>query len=221
MKTCALTTRRPARPGIAAQRSPLAGYLAGAAGLSALLAAPQVEAAVTSVTFGFGSELSFPADNNGNFTVGAFGVIRANSNATYTSIGAHPASNLGGVYNTGLLFGDSGIPTFFANGTVIGAGGNGAIGYGYFRAYGSGSVIDLTSDQLNKNIGFKTSTDNWGWANVSWNETAQALTINSAYVESVVGNSITVGAVPEPSRALLALAGLGGVALRRRRKLAA
>ena len=69
-----------------------------------------------------------------------------------------------------------------------------------------------------------SAAPNWGWANVSWNASAKALTINSAYVESVAGTPITVGnigAVPEPSRALLALAGFGAVALRRRRKQAA
>jgi MYXO-CTERM domain-containing protein len=59
---------------------------------------------------------------------------------------------------------------------------------------------------------------------VSWDATAKALTINSAYVESVANTPITVGdigAVPEPSSALLALAGVGAAALRRRRKQAA
>ena len=84
--------------------------------------------------------------------------------------------------------------------------------------------LTFTTNELNKNIGFQTSTGNWGWANVSWNASAKALTFHSAYVESVAGNTITVGnigAVPEPSRALLALAGLGAAALRRRRKQAA
>ncbi len=46
--------------------------------------------------------------------------------------------------------------------------------------------------------------------------------INEAWGESVPNTPITisVAAAPEPSRALLALAGLGGVALRRRRKQA-
>ena len=130
----------------------------------------------------------------------------------------------GGVYESSTNGPLRGTASFFANGTVIGAGGNGYLGSGYFQREDGATGMDFTSDQINKNIGFMTTTQNWGWANVSWNETAKALTINSAYVQSTPNTSITVGdvgAVPEPSRALLALAGLGGVALHRRRKQAA
>ena len=137
---------------------------------------------------------------------------------------------MGGVYHQAQSYNSiffsgkpAGTPKFLASGTTIGNGLNGAIGYASFK-FLSDPLLSLFTDQLDKNIGFKTDAGNWGWANVSWDATAKELTFHSAYVESVPGNTITVGdvgAVPEPSRALLALAGFGAVALRRRRKQAA
>jgi hypothetical protein len=136
-------------------------------------------------------------------------------------LGQQPLANRGSFYqqSEGDFFGKA---TFLADGTVVGGGGYGELGMAYFTAIRG--YLQFNSNQLNKNLGFQTTTGNWGWANVSWDATAKALTFHSAYVESVAGNTITVGdigAVPEPSRALLALAGLGAAALRRRRKQAA
>jgi len=217
----------------ASQRlTPLTTYLTGAVGSTILLAAPQAEAAVTSITFGFGSVLDITDGSSYTTpTTPSFGTIprwisAGNEFQTETTFRIGEIfSQYGHFYQQGPgSYGGFGIglPTFLANGTIVGGGGNGALGMAYFSSNNSSN--DLTADQLNQNLGFKTSTGNWGWANVSWDETAKALTFHEAYVESVVGNTITVGdvgAVPEPSRALLALAGLGGVALRRRRKLVA
>ena len=217
---------RSVRPKILKPKK-LTGYLAGVAGTAALLSASQADAAVTAVTFGFGSVYDV-SDGNGKFWVGRYlgpyGDLFGHTTASSTGkvwLG-YPTSG-GAVYNNGAS-GSNGRVSFFADGTVIGNGTQGAKGYGYFNS--SNASLDLGGDQTNQNIGFKTGAGNWGWANVSWNEAALAVTINSAYVESVRGQSITVGdtgitAAPEPSRALLALAGLGGVALRRRRKQAA
>lgn len=194
------------------QSQPLTCYLAGAIGSAAFLGAPQTKAAVTAVSFGFGPEFT-SLDGAGNFSVGpGFGTIYGYSSASYLFLG-----KLGS--DVFLPSGFSGRIQFLAPGTVVGASGA-ALGRGYFQNDFAASR-DLTTDELNQNIGFKTSTNNWGWANVSWTETTKTLSINSAYVESLANTAITVGdvgAVPEPSRMLLALAGLGGVALRRRRK---
>jgi hypothetical protein len=211
---------RPARPGITPQRSQITGYLAGAVGTAALLGTPQAEAAVTAVTFGFGTTYNTSSGYNSGWTVGpGFGSIRGSANTGgVVSLGLN--SSLGAVYTNGSFFGAGGLVSFFADGTIIGGGGNGILGEAFFEFSGF-PAADLVSDQLNKNIAFKTSTNNWGWANVSWTEANKTLTVHSAFVETTANTPITITAVPEPSRALLALAGLGGVALRRRRKQAA
>jgi hypothetical protein len=209
---------RPARPGITSQRTQITGYLAGAVGTAALLGAPQAEAAVTAVNFGFGTEYTLSDGISNNWTVGpGFGLIYGHASTNYFLLGNHLSPSF--FYHTASGNALVGLPIFFANGTVIGTGGNGQLGSAFFQ-HGS-PLVDFTSDQLNKNIAFKTSTNNWGWANVSWTEANKTLTINSAFVETTANTPITITAVPEPSRALLALAGLGGVALRRRRKQAA
>lgn len=221
-------------PPVSRHPASLVAYLAGAVGGTFLLGAPQADAAVTAVTFGFGSVLDITDGSSYTTpTTPSFGTIPrwvSSSSGDYgmpaetTFRIGETFSQYGHFYQQGAgNYGGFGIgvPTFFANGTVVGGGGNGALGMAYFSS--PNSSRDLPTDQLNQNLGFQTTTGNWGWANVSWDATAKALTFNSAYVESVAGNTISVGdtgisAAPEPSRALLALAGLGAVALRRRRK---
>ena len=206
----------PARQG-SLKPSQLTCYLAGAVGTAALLGAPQVEAAVTAVTFGFGPQLTVADGYDSWATSPFFGTLFGNAQPTSLALGTF-TGDVGAVYHTSSYNSYAGTARFFANGTVIGAGGNGNKGYAFFQNDSAASV-DFTSDQLNKNIGFLTTTNNWGWANVSWTEATKTLAINSAFVESDPFTPITIpGAVPEPSRALLALAGLSGVALRRRRK---
>ncbi len=194
------------------QSMPLAAYLTGAVGSSFLVSAPQAQAAVTAVTFPVSvlnqssGNLGTTSPDLGNVLMSGFPNVIFQRN-TYQNVELNM---------------DYGTAKFFANGTILGAGAGGYLGFAFFHS-GTDASLNLAS-QLNKNIGFKTSTNNFGWANVSWDASAKALTFNSAYVESVPGATIIVGdvgAVPEPSRALLALAGIGAVALRRRRKQAA
>jgi len=208
------------RPKFSAQRTPLAAYLSGAIGTTALFAVPQAEAAVTAVTFGFGSVLDSTAGSN-YFAVTQVGGGTTFGNFHARSDGGGGNVSLGGAnsptYNN-AHYPNFGTLSFFNSGTVIGSGLNHSAPSGYilgggYLTFPGFAALTLSSDQLNKNIGFETTTGNWGWANVSWHASSQTLNINSAYVDSVAGNSITVGSVtsaPEPSRALLALAGLGG-----------
>lgn len=212
------TTSRPARSEITAQRPKMAAYLAGAAGTAAMLGAPQAEAAVTAVSFEFGPTLTTSDGVNQNSAVvgGSFGNIAWGGYGAQSYIGSSGSS--GKFYhNPTQLPHAIGSAKFLAASTVVGAGGNGTLGRAVFSStYEPQNAY--TTDQLDKYVGFRTSTNHYGWANVSWVASTKVLTINSAFVESVAGNSITISPVPEPSRALLALAGLSGMALRRRRK---
>jgi len=61
----------------------------------------------------------------------------------------------------------------------------------------------------------------YGWARVAWDDTSKALTLKDFAVETDVGVGILagdVGAVPEPSRALLLAIGMAGMVLRRKRR---
>ncbi|MBN8420155.1 MAG: PEP-CTERM sorting domain-containing protein [Verrucomicrobia bacterium] len=228
------TTISPVSPASRHSAS-LAAYVTGVVGGTLLFSAPQAEAAVTAVSFGFGSVLDITDGSSYTTpTTPNFGTIPrwvSYSSGFMDMPGQHTFrvgesfSQYGHLYQQEVVASGSfgtGLVSFLADGAVVGGGGNGSLGMAYFANTNNPSR-DLPTDQLNQNIGFQTTTGNWGWANVSWDATAKALTFNSAYVESVAGNTITVGdtgisAAPEPSRALLALAGLGGVALRRRRK---
>ena len=241
MKSHTRTSRRPTCDGMTTPETlltrKLAGYLAGAAGTAAMLAAPQTEAAVTAVTFAFGPVFNAADDVGGNGTYFAvnnvpgdyLGYLQGWANANFLLLGGTPSPTnyVGAVYQNKSYDANFGLPVFFANGTVIGTGLNlgpgGGLGYAVFQD--TNPLTDFTSDQLNKNIAFQTHNGNWGWANVSWDETLKSLTINEAWVESTPLAPITINAAPaaapEPSRALLVLAGLAGATLRRRRKQAA
>ena len=214
----------------------LATYLTGAVGSSFFIAAPQAEAAITSITFGFGSVLNLNSNlvltetpilplsesfgsmyvDAGTFDNGAF-------DEEFISIGLDKLANKGSFYFENLVQNTFyGKAKFLDQGQVVGDTTNGQLGQATFSSPGPGFTI--TDNQTNKFLGFLTSAGNWGWTKVSWDATTKQLTFHSAYVESVAGNTIAVGdtgVVPEPSRALLALAGLGAAALRRRRKQAA
>jgi hypothetical protein len=80
----------------------------------------------------------------------------------------------------------------------------------------AGPVL-FSGTATNQVVGVQTTAGNLGWVRFSYSGDGGTVTLTDAAFESVAGQSIAVGAVPESSTmALLALAG-GAVALRRRR----
>jgi hypothetical protein len=144
------------------QPLPLAAYLTGAVGSTFLISAPQAEAAVTSVTFGFGSVLS-ASDNFTNYTTPTspnYGTIFARGETrpgfgnrppfnipSYTvGLGMQSFANQGTFYHQGS--GGLGSAAFLANGTIIGGGGNGNVGTAYF--FENRTSYQITTDQPNQ-----------------------------------------------------------------------
>lgn len=99
-------------------------------------------------------------------------------------------------------------------------------GVGYLENGGTGywQGISPTQDTyigLRLNAG--SGNFNYGWARVTYNDTLNTLTLKDFAIEQTSNTGINAGvgaAVPEPGRALLLALGLGGAALRRRRKAA-
>ena len=67
-------------------------------------------------------------------------------------------------------------------------------------------------------MGFKTSQNNYGWLEVTWNSTSRDFEILSGAYETTPNLAITAGAVPEPSTyALLLMTGAGWLLWKRRK----
>jgi hypothetical protein len=104
-------------------------------------------------------------------------------------------------------------------GQLISAASTFATGVGGSGDFGS-EHVGFSAGQFQPNtdgyIGFRLNGTNYGWMRVSFTfDEPGALIRDWAYDNS--GASISAGAVPEPSRALLLLTGLSGMVMRRRR----
>ena len=246
MKSHTRTSRRPTCDGMTSPESlltrKLAGYLAGVAGTAAVLAAPQAQAAViywdnadifAPVGVGFTFEpvtgLIGGAVNGYTTPVGGFTVWNYSANyIQLTGDAKNPA--------VGTLAGPNATSNL-ALGTTIGSASvfAGSGPYPYFmyfdKSNAAGFPWNTEADGTTGYVGLKFEigvNTHYGWARFTYDDlTTGNITLHDFAYENVAGQSILAGdtgpaaAAPEPSRALLALAGLCGVALRRRRKQAA
>jgi MYXO-CTERM domain-containing protein len=236
MNTQTLTTRRPARPGITRQRSlkapQLTGYFAGAVGTAALLGAPQTQAAV--VYWDPTDRVATPTNQGFNFDmltgVVRTAIARGDYTATSFAVWNFNSPDYNQITDGRRVVTENWRISNLTLGTTIGSASTFPVvtepnfDYKGSASYPWNTELDGTTGFVG--LQFDDSGTHYGWARFTYDDaTTGNITLHDFAYESVAGQSITAGAgiaaAPEPSRALLALAGFGAVALRRRRKLAA
>ena len=236
----------PHRPDTTVQFPPtgkLAAYVSGAIGSATFLAAPQAEAAII---YWNPSDAVEPVNTGYSASYIGFnfdmltGAVTASGSETntgflfYSRHAEHESLRATLSDSFGTVAGPSNYELArLTAGTVIGAASNFAGSYGYksFGNHGSSNAQwDTEVDGTTGFVGLRfaiAGQSHYGWARFNYDDaTTGDLTLLDFAYEDVAGQSISAGdigiaAAPEPSRALLALAGFGAVALRRRRKMAA
>jgi len=95
---------------------------------------------------------------------------------------------------------------------------------GYFDYYGyvyyPGSLYQSPDFLAGAFIGFRDANARHGWLEVTWDSASQTFEIMAGAYESDPGVGILAGTVPEPSRMLLLVLGIGAACGVRRRKQA-
>ncbi len=192
--------------------------LPSAAGLVAL-AGTNVHGAIVYQSFEAVLRDPDPTANNSN--TDSIGAIRFDgTNITLNHTGANGAAQINAREQAGAGKSLS-LATIFANqqylqtATTLNAGD--LIGTAFTPTNTRIDISENAGDASNLYIGVSTPTSQYGWIRFSYTNAGETVTIHDAAFQSVPGELITAGAIPEPaSLAMVSLAG-GALALRRRR----
>lgn len=152
-----------------------------------------------------------------NFTGADFRLYGTSGNAERPRIAGTSASNQFANDSASYL-----VPKFAANSSIAASSAlywpsSGGFlefsGSGYWQGNSEDAYLGLRLDAGSGNF-------RYGWARINYNDTANTNTLKDFAIEQTLNTPILAGAgaVPEPGRALLLALGLGGAALRRRRK---
>lgn len=153
------------------------------------------------------------------------------------SLNGGTGSDLSGIQGNGFTFG--GVDVFLSGGFFHDGASGAGVGVAVYSlgqtTYGpssepsafTGSAVfsnngyqaEVTTSISGGNIGFKTADGNCGYVIFDWDYPSRTMTFLSGAYESVANVAITTpSAVPLPAALPMLLAGLGGLALFRRRR---
>jgi hypothetical protein len=237
-----MNSKAPSKRPASLQPLPLAVYLTGAVGSTFLICAPEAHSAI--VYWNPADQTATPTGASYVFDMLTGNVTSSVSSSTYgfLFLNRTPSpDNYPSLFSTTSLPGGQlallGVEPFngaynlqkISYGTSIGSDGNWGgnqtdFDFSSRPQYQWNTNLDGTTGYVGLRFNISSAT-HYGWARFTYDDaTTGNLTLNDFAYENTAGASIAagnIGAVPEPSRALLALAGLGAAALRRRRKQAA
>lgn len=210
----------------------LNAYLLGLGGLASTAATASASIVVLEIGTGAG-EFNIGGTNAGlgvggqrsisNFPFSGEGTLRLlNQNGPFSDL---HYTGLDG--NGGLAFainGGAASPRNFSAGQMISSAANFSSDQisTAFRYYYEGFAnINSPNFGPGSYMGFVTNNGHFGWLEVTWDSGSRQFEILAGAYQSVAGEPIAAGAVPEPSSLALLLAGAAGLSTLRRRKKAA
>ena len=206
----------------------LSHYVNGAVGTAALLTTTSTQAAV--IYWDPTDKVATPTQQGFTFDMVTGNVATAASLSSFIATGflvwnystANYVSLNRSTNLTNPTVGGPAISKLAANAVIGAASPFGGNSFTYFDYHGvPGYPWNTETDGTTGFVGLRfaiSGSTHYGWARFTYDDaTTGNITLHDFAYENVAGANILAGAVPEPGSALLALAGLAGATLRRRR----